>query len=278
MNNSQSQRLKRGLEPEQQNDLGDLGMLEASLQGYDTPEPDSAALLANLQAYMPTPQAAPHPNGWQYWLNLARSQLTLVDTGFWWGSLFLLALGTVLSFAGGGGMAVIYALLSPMLAVAGTAYIFRPEARSLREFEVLSAVKPLELLYARLLLLLTYNAGLAFALILLAWSQGAQLVLWRLLLIWFGPLIGFTGVALYVSLRWSSLAGMIVPMGLWSILIGIGWRDAVYQSPVPLQLVDAVAFAVRQSNTFLFAALAALVLGLFLFWQIGRRIARQVIA
>lgn len=265
--------LSSDLDPEQQTELGDLRPLERALEAYTTPEPDSGSLLAKLQMIVQQqePTVPPVIKDWQYRWQLVQMQLSLIDSTFWWTSALLLGLGIALLFASGGAIAGLFALISPVLAVVGTAYFFRPEARSLREFELLSAVSPLELLYTRLLLILLHNTGLALTLILFtwAWSQDVQFVLWRLLLIWFGPMIGLTGVALYALLRWSVLAGVLLPMSLWMALLLLGWRDVVLHSQNPVISIEALSFALVQSNNVLIASVAAMGIGIILIWQAG---------
>lgn len=257
--------LSSGLDPEQQTDLGDLSPVEALLTAYTTPEPDTDRLLASLQAVIQQP-----PRTLRDRLRLAHMQVSLVGSAFWWASALVLGLGLVLLAVSEGTIAGLYALVSPIFAVIGTATIFRPDARSLREFELLSAVSPLEMLYTRLLLILLYNAGLAVTLILFAWSQDTQIVLWRLLLIWFGPMIGLTGAALYSLLRWRMLAGVLVPMGLWSALLFLGWRETVLHSSSPFVSLGDLSMTVVQSSSFLAVSCLALVMGVSLMWQSGR--------
>ena len=262
-----NERLTRGLDSDQRTNLGDLDEIDVALSAYTTPEPDSDALFAQLASYLPADVA----HDWRYWLKLARAQFSLVDGVFWWVSGLLLALGILLIAAGGGMLAAIYALTSPLLAAAGTAYIFRPEAHSLREFEILSAVRPLQLLYARLLLILTCNITLALTLILLAWTQDVQIVLWRLLLIWLGPLIGLTGLALFMSLWRGALAGVIVPMVIWAGLLFVGWRETVTQTVEKDFFLDAFAVAIGQSDALLLASLLILLAGILAIWAAGRQ-------
>jgi hypothetical protein len=275
--------LTAGLDPEQQTELGDLSQLESALYSYETLEPatNSEQLLACLQPFLSqntvTSEVAAAQNttvssnitqtGWRYWLELAQSQLSLVDGTFLWASALLLGVGVILSFSSEGVVAATFALLSPVLAVAGTAYIFRPEAKSLREFELLSAVSPLELLYARVLLILTYNAGLSLTLILIAWSQDTQLALWRLLLVWFGPMLGLTSIALYASLRWNMKVGIIAPMSLWASLIFLGWRETVSETNSMISLFDIYSLAVTQSDILLIASMLGIIIGLVLIHQ-----------
>jgi hypothetical protein len=265
--------LWEGLDADQQAELGDLHELEAQFNSYDIPEPDSAALLKRLKPMIaqPVPQ---RQIGIHYWLWLARSQLSLVDRNFWWSSTLLVVLGVILCAASNGAAAILYALLSPMLAVGGVAYIFRPTARSLREMEMLSAVRPLEMLYARLVLLFAYNGLLILLFLLVAWSQGMQIVIGRLLLIWFGPMIGLTGLALYSTIRWNTLTGIIAPLIVWAGLIFLGWHEVVPDfafNPLWTDLLQVV----QQSNVLVTGALIALVGGVVLMGMAGGMIERK---
>lgn len=254
-----------GLDSEQRIELGDIHLLESALQAYEVPEPDTEHLIKNLSSFI-----IPRPvyKGWRYWLRLATVQITIVNRVFWWVSGLLLGLGIVLIYSTEGAFANLFALLSPLLAIAGTAYIFRPESRSLHEFELLSAIRPFELLYTRLLLILTYNAIIAVTLILLAWSQDSQLILWRLLFIWFGPMLGLTGVALYTSMRWGGVTGVVMPLVLWASMLFLGWRDAVIQTTIesPLEVLAVVA---SQSNVLLVASAFIFLAGLILIVRVG---------
>ncbi len=77
--------------------------------------------------------------------------------------------------------------------------------RTLWELERLSRYQPFELLYARVAVILLLDVALAVVLLLVVWSQGAQIVLWRLLLTWFGPMIGLAGASavLFAALEYA---------------------------------------------------------------------------
>lgn len=271
--------LTEGMDAQQGEELGDLRGVEKLLMSYEAPEPDRSALLQRLKPLLAPEPIAAHPPlfGIHYWLWLARSQISLLDGPFWWASGLLLGLGILLCTASGGAAAVAFALVSPALAVAGVSYIFRPTARSLREMELLSAVRPLEMLYARLVMLFTYDAVLLLVLLLVGWSQGLQITfvtLARLLLIWFGPMIGLTGLALYTTIRWKALAGMIIPLASWFTLILLGWREINPQMASPIGW-DALLRFIQQSNLLAIASLVALILGICLLWLAGDVVQRE---
>lgn len=239
------------------------------LKKYDVPEPDSQRLLAVLRPVMVKPARVKA----REWLRLAGMQVALLEAPFWWSSILLIALGLlVVASSGGDTAAVLLVLVSPLVAAGGTAYIFRPATRTLWELEQLSRVHPLELLYARLALILAFNIALALVLLIAAWSQGLQIVLWRLLLIWFGPMIGLTGLALFLSVRWNVIAGSVVPLVLWSVFIVIGLQETVINTPLEMNGLNRIIVTASGSNLLLITALAALIGGIALFYLSGRSV------
>jgi len=270
------------LSPEQREELGDVQPLMQRLAQYDVPEPDSERLLASLTLLLkqrretePVPIHEPPGRSFHDWLRLAWSQTELLEAPFWWSSLLLTLIGVLLGMSYGSAAATLcLMLISPLVAVTGVAYLFRPATRILWELEQLSQVQPLEFLYARLALILTLNLTLAVVLLFVAWTQGLQIVLWRLLLIWFGPMIGLTGIALFCSVHWNTLAGVIVPMVAWGLLVVAGWREIVLNTSLDLPNVAVFITLLGMSNTLLLLAVAALVVGLLLLYESGRWITR----
>jgi hypothetical protein len=259
-------RLTSGLDPEQIDALGDLSGVEAQLNAYAIPEPDTAALLARLT----TPEHAASPIlDWRGWLRLAQTQTLLLSIRFWWATLIILALGILLVTAYGGAMLAVYALCSPVLAVAVSAYLFRAETPTLREFELFSGYGALELLYVRLLLVLAYTFIVTLLLLLAASTQGVNVILWRLLVIWLGPMVGLTGLALYATVRWNAFAGGALPIGAWALMLILGWRDSIQGGMTSFNASQFVTAAISQSDALLFGALAGFIGGAALIWQAG---------
>lgn len=270
------------LSREQREVLGDMQPLMERLAQYDIPEPDSEPLLESLTLLLKKhdePETFPvheSPRRSFYdWLRLAWAQTELLEAPFWWSSMLITLLGVLLGMSYGGAAATIcLMLISPLIAVTGVAYLFRPATRTLWELEHLSQVQPVEFLYARLALILTVNLTLAAALLFVVWTQGLQIVLWRLLLIWFGPMIGLTGIALFCSVRWNTLAGVIAPMVAWGLLVLVGWRDTVLASSPDLPNAPTIIARLGMSNSLMLLATAALVVGLLLLYESGRWVTR----
>lgn len=279
--------LAADLSPEEREQLGDLGPLAGQLARYDAPEPpeaDTATLIARLAptvaARTETKPAAfwddIPANGGVNWLALARAQLALVDPSAFWAAGLVFALGLLVTALGRGGLLALgFTLGAPILAAAGVAYAFRPAGRTLGEIERLSPVSLLELLYVRLGLVLSANLVLTLALLALTWVEMPRLILWRLLLLWLGPMLGIAGAALVVAARWGTLPGIAVPLGLWSVIGFIAWRAAT--TPPASGPLTATVILDRLSHmpAVMFGALLLLVTGVLLLHLGTRLVARQ---
>jgi hypothetical protein len=294
------------LSPEQQSDLGDLSGVQESLARYVVPRPspeETGALLARLRPLVAaraagadaraaqvhttvrTPAPAPEPDfledaplpaaqrGVRGWLDLARSQTSLLESSFWWASGLVFTVGLLAGLTQAGRpYSLILAFLSPVLAAAGVAYAFRPSLRSLGEMERACPINPLELVYARLGLVLAFNLVLSLALLTMLAATEPGLVLWRLVAAWLGPMLALAGVALYTTVRWGAVAGAASPLTLWAALLLGLWQAAGRETPdLPNLLQERLVPVIGHSNAMLAASLAALALGLLLLRHAGRR-------
>jgi hypothetical protein len=88
-----------------------------------------------------------------------------------------------------------------------------------------------------------------------------------LILVWLGPLLALSGAALLITLRWGSVAGALVPLGMWGLLFFLSWQGVLQEAaydPAPLRLILDV---IQASNQLATAGALAFLLGLFLlFW------------
>jgi hypothetical protein len=269
--------IEHDLSSDERDDLGDMQPVFERLEQYDVAEPDTARLLSSLtpllaQSTENVTTASPR-SGVREWLRLAWAQMMLLEAPFWGSSVLIVVIGIVLGmrFSGPEGTLTLV-LLSPLAAAAGVAYLFRPATRTLWEFEQLSHVQPLEFLYARLSVILLLNGLIAALLLIFVWSDGLQIILWRLLLIWLGPMIGVTGIALYCSVRWNNLAGVIAPLLTWAALIALGWRDTVVATAIDLPNASTILVHFNLSSTIPLLAALALSFGLILIYASGRTV------
>ncbi|MEW6651741.1 MAG: hypothetical protein AB1453_16315, partial [Chloroflexota bacterium] len=223
-------KLINGLDEAQRQELGDLSSLARFLESDALPDPrkeEVARLMAALEPYLPGSSAAQSRPA-AHWLRLVHSQLILFESSFWLSGVLVVLLGLFITVLDGRELLPLaLVLLAPLLAVAGVAYIFRPETRTLRELERLTATAPAELLFSRLALVLAFNLLVSLLLLFLTWVEGAQVVLWRLALAWLGPMLMLAGLALYSTIRWGLLIGTLLPMISWVSLVVMGWRKAL---------------------------------------------------
>ena len=289
--NNKSERLTAGLDPAQREALGNLEELVevlASDGGAPDPGPtDHARLLTTLEPHLP-PLAPALANGSKAERQLStivsrawgavEAQAALLRAPFWWAGALVLLLGLGAALLKGSGLLpLLFVFLTPVLAAAGVAYAFRPETRTLWELERLTPVRPLELLYTRLLIILAFDAFLSLVLLAMVWVQAPQLVLWRFLLAWLGPMLALTGLALYATVRWGPTPGAVLPLGLWGAFVLVGWWQAVAQAEASSARIvsagETVTWLLSQINTsttILVACLLATALGLLLLGQAGR--------
>lgn len=267
------------LTPEERAELGDLNPLYDRLNQHVLPEPDSSHLLSQLTPLLqkhavPVPpiQESQHRTGFRAWLRLAWAEAKLFEGSFWLSSVLLTLIGVILGVGyGGDSLMLVLVFVAPFIALIGVAYIFRPATQTLWEMEQFSLYHPVQLLYARIIVILVVNAAVALVLMLMAWSQGVQLILWRLLLLWFGPLMGFMGLALFCTLRWNRVAGWGVPIIVWAAISFSSWRqivlDMTWANPIPYMMRY-----IQTSDSLLSVALLMFVLGVIAIHAAGREV------
>jgi hypothetical protein len=268
-------KLTDGLDETKRRELGDLKNLVELLESDAVSDPgkeEHARLLAALEPYLPV-STLPQPRGLGNWMRLALGQLVLFKSSFWLAGALLLLLGLFLTAIDGRVLLPLtFVLLSPLLAAAGVAYAFRPETRTLGELERLTSTGAAELLYTRLALVLAFNLLISFFLLLLIWLEGPQVVLWRLALAWLGPMLALTGLALYITIRWGSLVGAIIPLGLWGSLALLGWRDALLRATDGMTPAAWLLLEVSRSDPALIGSILACIVSLGLLVLAGRAV------
>ncbi|MFD3164131.1 hypothetical protein [Herpetosiphon sp. NSE202] len=280
-------KLTDGLDATQQRELGDLQGVAEQLASAAGPTPsaaDRARLLANLRplvaaraqhaAIWPTPT----PPSIRSWLRLIMAQTSLMEPLFWWLNVALWGLGLLVGMISGADTLITVLVVgSPVLTATGIVYLFRPATRSLRELETTYPTSPLELLYARLCLMMGLNGIIAVGFLSIIWLQTPSLILWRLVIAWLGPMLGIAGLALVTSVRWGTLVGSAAPVVVWIGLVLLGWRsldNGLVQAQTSL-LGESVRVAINQSNTVLWGGIFGLGVGIGLLIYAGRLVGKE---
>ena len=152
-------------------------------------------------------------------LATARVQVSLFGPSFWLGSALVTVIGAVVVLSKILlDQELVLRASGSLLAYLGTLVAFRGRGAQVLELELVCPPSPLQLVLARLVILLGYDVGLGLALSLLLWAGDTEHVL-ALTLSWFMPLLLVAGVALVLSL-WLSLplAGSLA-YGSWLLLL-----------------------------------------------------------
>jgi hypothetical protein len=194
------------------------------LSDWQAPQPDPAdtqRLLARLSTELtvisPVRQAIREYRERQisFLLATARAQIGLFRLQFWLLSGFITAIGAavVLSKVLPDEVVVLRAS-GPLLAYLGTIVAFRGRRSRVLELELVCLPSPLQLVVARLVIVLGYDVALGLALSLALWASGSGQVL-MLTLSWLMPLLLVAGLALLLSLRLSVEAAATLAYASW---------------------------------------------------------------
>jgi hypothetical protein len=189
---------------------------------------DQGRLLAVLGAALPQPV----PVRQQIRERLARrgqlarllatvhSQVSVLRLSFWVLSAVLALLGIVIELAPAqNGLSLLWLrALAPLLAYLSVASVFRGAGLQTLEWELACPPSALQLISARLVIVLGYDIALGLLLSLVAWSQGEGSFL-VVTLHWLVPLLLVAGLALALSLRFSLPVAVGVPYGAWLALL-----------------------------------------------------------
>lgn len=221
---------EQGASPEERADL--LPALRR-LSEWQAPQPepaDTRRLLARLTPALPAPSAVRqairahqqrrHANV-SLLLATARAQVSLFGLGFWLVSALVTLVGSVVVLSKIlSDQEVVLRASGPLLAYLGTLVAFRGRGARVLELELVCPPSPLQLVMARLVIVLGYDVGLGLALGLALWAGGAEHVL-ALTLSWLMPLLLVAGLALLLTLRLPVQAAASLAYGSWLAILTI---------------------------------------------------------
>lgn len=218
---------EQGASPEECADL--LPALQR-LSEWQAPQPeptDTRRLLAVLSTELPelSPvRQAIHAHQQRHVFRVlatARAQVSLFGPGFWLVSALVTLLGAVVVLSKLlADQEIVLRASGPLLAYLGTLVAFRGRGARVLELELVCPPSPLQLVMARLVIVLGYDVGLGLALSLAFWAGGAGHVL-ALTLSWFMPLLLVAGLALLLSLRLSVQVAASLAYGVWLAVLAI---------------------------------------------------------
>jgi len=169
-----------------------------------------------VPALRPIPVKKPSRHLWKAWYIL-RSQVPLIRAEIWLSSALVTLLGIIVALFLEN-VNTIY-VLAPFISAAGVAYIYGLKNDPALELTLATPVSAQQILLARLALVFGYNILLILAssmFFLLVNGQIAQFS-WAVLLDWMAPMAFLSSLALFCSLLWGSINGMVIAYALWII-------------------------------------------------------------
>lgn len=222
------------------------------LSEWQAPQPspaDTRHLLAQLTTELPSPspvrlairehQQRRHTSVFLL-LATARAQVSLFGLGFWLVSALVTLVGAVVVLSKVlPDQVLVLRLSGPLLAYLGTIVAFRGRGARVLELELVCLPSPLQLVIARLVIVLGYDVGLCLALALVLWVGGIEDVL-ALTLSWLMPLFLVAGLALLLSLRLSVQAATSLAYVSWLILGIVSPLQALLFAPELLVLPGCI--------------------------------------
>lgn len=190
--------------------------VEASQEA--TPAPSSAVLsgaIAEIEEAGLSPLASRTSLAWQ----LLLGQLPLVRREIWSASAATMAVGWLVALlVTGPSMAgQVFALIAPVVAAVGVAFVYGPENDPSLEVALSTPTGPRNVLLARLVLVYGYDLLLALAATGAFVIVGGDFGLWPLISLWLGPMLFLSALALVVSLLVSPAAAVLAALSLWGL-------------------------------------------------------------
>jgi hypothetical protein len=267
--NDPSHFLLEGLDASQREELGDLEAVTKRLASMQITEPTQAeqsALMNSLKANLI--QTGGSRFGIKAWLRLALAQARLFEVEFWYACagmmLFTLLTGALV---GNGALSLFTLMVSPLVAMVGVFYIFHRDTSSLSVLEAASPVGPQALFFCRSALILGINLAALPLLLIPGQMLFPQLAFWRVVVIGLGALVGLFGLATYTTLRWNGLMGIVLPLGIWGLLVSAGWQRAIENTGGWNLAPEWIMNSISASDGLLVGALLMLICGGWLLFQ-----------
>jgi hypothetical protein len=141
------------------------------------------------------------------------AQVSLLRPAFWLATLLIALVGAATLASAASSLFVLFA---PVLAAISVAIAFRPEATGTWEIELACPVQPFEWLMARFGVVVAYDLLLLAVITPILTLGGGAAQVAAVSLAWLGPLLLLAGLALQASVRWGHVAGIGLPLLVWS--------------------------------------------------------------
>lgn len=196
---------------------------------------------------------------------LLRSQLPVIRGEIWPASALVLALGTLVALATGSQTsgALAFALIAPVVAAMGIAFLYGPAVDPALEVELAAPTPPQLVLVARVLLVFGFDLGLGLGGSLLLALLRPEISLWPLVSAWLAPMVFLSALSLLLSVHSADpTAGALISLGLWGVQVA---RQMGAFEGASLPVPDLASAAARP-----WLLALALLMGGLAVWMSGR--------
>jgi hypothetical protein len=185
-------------------------------------------------------------------LRTARTQVSLLHGSFWLVSAAVTLVGAYLELSRlDAGSVFFLQALGPLLAFFGISAAFRGIERHTLECELACPPSALQLVVARLVVVLGYDVSLAIGFGAVLWRFGGVSFL-AVTLHWLMPLLLVAGCALVLSLR--------LPSAMAAALSYVGWLSALIIANAGMQWAARLSFAIPAGGEVAMGALGLILL------------------
>ena len=177
-------------------------------------------LVQTLTAAMPAPSSRRALMAW-----LLRAQLRVVQHEIWLASAFVMTLGVLVTLTSQPGLSaemLPLALIAPLVAALGIAFLYGPAADPSLEIELATPVSPRLIVLVRLLLVFLFDLalGLIGSVALVIAAPRSEWSLWPLVALWLAPMTFLAALAFLLSMLFvDPLIGVSICLTLWGLQV-----------------------------------------------------------
>lgn len=153
-------------------------------------------------------------------LQILVGQLPLVKKKIWVASAVTMAFGVAVSLLTAVGTTttgMVFSLFAPIVAAVGVAFVYGPENDPSLEVALSTPTRPRLILLSRLTLVYGYDLALALAATVVLATVSERLNPWPLVLLWIGPMLFLSALALLISLFFGPTPAVFTAMALWGV-------------------------------------------------------------
>ncbi|HHU20039.1 MAG TPA: hypothetical protein GXZ58_07505 [Bacilli bacterium] len=205
------------------------------LEQYIVKYPDNEmidATISTLRQYVPEKRRKSmiKYDRFTTFLKQAKPQIQFIHPMYWIVSIVLFALGYLITNQLESDPTLTLIIIAPLPFIFGLVEVFRGRDSHLIEMELTCKFSAFEVILTRLLIISVFNFGLTLMLTFVMSTSTTQDNLFKMLLIWLGPLTLFITLALFLSTRFRGVQFVPIFLSIWVmftllLVSDISWQE-----------------------------------------------------